>query len=151
MNEFSFSGIFDRIRDELSRAGIDLDVACCDDDSGPNLKVVCMAGGLGDSIREMGKTTRDQVLMVRVDDHTLKKLDAWVETGAFKSRSEAAALFIREGLKVHGRELDELAEALRGVENAKDTLRKKAREVFREEPTDTDAADPADAPNEGSE
>jgi Arc/MetJ-type ribon-helix-helix transcriptional regulator len=97
-----------------------------------------MAGGLSDSLKEMGKSPRDQVLMVRVDEDTTKKLDAWVETGAFKSRSEAAALFIREGLKVHARELNELEEALQGVEVAKDKLKEKAQEVFR---TGTESSD----------
>ncbi len=115
--------------DELHKAGIDLDSGCYECEDGP-LKVVCMGGGLSDSLREMGETTRDQVAMVRIDEDTSKRLDHWVETGAFKSRSEAAALFIREGLKVHARELDELDEALKGVESAKDRLRRKAREVF---------------------
>jgi Arc/MetJ-type ribon-helix-helix transcriptional regulator len=96
-------------------------------------RVVCMAGGLSDSLREMGRTTRDQVVMVRIDEDTSRKLDHWVETGAFKSRSEAAALFIREGLKVHARELDELDEALQGIESARDRLRQRARQVFDKE------------------
>ena len=130
MTEINLSGIFERIRDELHGRGIDLDMSCCDTDGGSQIKVVCMSGGLSDSLKEMGKTPRDQVLMVRIDEDTTKKLDAGIETGAFKSRSEAAALFIREGLKVHGSELDELDEALRGVEEAKDRLRKKAGDVF---------------------
>ena len=133
MTEIDLSKIWERIREELGSKGIDLDVGCCDSVPGSPLKVVCMAGGLSESLKEMGKTARDQVLMVRIDEDTTKKLDAWIETGAFKSRSEAAALFIREGLKVHGRELDELGEALKGVENAKDRLRQKAREVFEPE------------------
>ncbi len=79
-----------------------------------------------------------------VDEDTTKKLDAWVETGAFKSRSEAAALFIREGLKVHARELNELKDALEGVETARDNLKEKAREVFRsgaEKPDETNQDD----------
>ncbi len=68
--------------------------------------------------------------MVRVDAVTLADLDAWVETGAVKSRSEAAALFIREGLKVRGAELRELKEAIDGVDEARSRLRKKAREVL---------------------
>lgn len=131
MTEINLSKIFDRIREELSDTGIDLDFGCCEADSGFPVKMVCMAGGLGDSLKEMGKSPRDQVLMVRVDEDTTKKLDAWVETGAFKSRSEAAALFIREGLKVHARELNELKDALEGVETARDNLKEKAREVFR--------------------
>jgi Arc/MetJ-type ribon-helix-helix transcriptional regulator len=129
MTEINFSKVWDRVRDELHKAGIDLDSGCYECEDGP-LKVVCMGGGLSDSLREMGETTRDQVAMVRIDEDTSKRLDHWVETGAFKSRSEAAALFIREGLKVHSRELDELDEALKGVESAKDRLRRKAREVF---------------------
>jgi len=130
MTEINLSGIWDRVREELSCKGIDLDVACCDAGSDARLKVVCMAGGLGESLKEMGKTPRDQVVMVRIDEETTKKLDAWLETGAFKSRSEAAALFIREGLKVHARELQELADALGGVEEARERLRRKAKDVF---------------------
>jgi Arc/MetJ-type ribon-helix-helix transcriptional regulator len=130
MTEIDLSKIFERVREELGGMGIDVDTHCCDPASGSPLKVVCMAGGLADSLKEMEKTPRDQVLMVRIDEETTKKLDAWIETGAFRSRSEAAALFIREGLKIHARELDELEDALKGVEDAKDRLREKAREVF---------------------
>jgi Arc/MetJ-type ribon-helix-helix transcriptional regulator len=130
MTEIDLSKIFERIKEELGDIGIDVNTHCCDPSSGSPLKVVCMAGGLSDSLKEMGKTHRDQVLMVRIDEDTAKKLDAWIETGAFRSRSEAAALFIREGLKIHARELDELEDALKGVEDAKDRLRKKASEVF---------------------
>lgn len=133
MTEIHFSGIWQRIRDELKDAGIDLETNCCDTSGGSPLKIVCMAGGLSDSLEEMGKTTRDQVVMVRIDEDTRNKLDHWVETGAFKSRSEAAALFIREGLVVHARELDELNDALSNVESAKERLRQKAREVFHSE------------------
>ncbi len=129
MAESELSGIWTRIKEELEASGIDLDTDCCDE-SGSPVRVICMSGGLSDSLKEMGKTPRDQVLMVRIDEETTKKLDAWLETDAFKSRSEAAALFIREGLKVRARELDELEEALKGVEAAKDRLKAKAREVF---------------------
>ena len=148
MTEINISKIWDRIRDELAGHGIDFDAGCCEAEAGSPFKVVCMAGGLGDSLKEMGKTPRDQVLMVRVDEDTTKKLDAWVETGAFKSRSEAAALFIREGLKVHARELNELEDALQGVESAKDKLKERAREVFgsdaESEPTPSDETETAE-------
>jgi Arc/MetJ-type ribon-helix-helix transcriptional regulator len=135
MTEINLSKILEHLREELGDLGIALDGDCCgpDTDSSP-FKVFCMAGGLSESLKEMGKSPRDQVLMVRVDEDTAKKLDAWVETGAFKSRSEAAALFIREGLKVHARELNELEDALSGVESAKENLKEKAREVFRTGP-----------------
>ncbi len=142
MTENELSGIWTRIKEELGARGIDLEADCCDE-SGSSIKVVCLAGGLSDSLKEMGKTPRDQVLMVRIDEEATKKLDAWLETGAFKSRSEAAALFIREGLKVRARELDELEEALKGVETAKDRLKAKAREVF--DPSGGQSENPADA------
>ncbi len=138
MTEINISKILDRIRRELGDMGIDIDTQCCETADGSQLKIVCMAGGLSDSLKEMGQTTRDQVLMVRTDEDTSRKLDHWVETRAFKSRSEAAALFIREGLRVHARELDELDEALRGVEKAKDRLRQKARRVFESRTEDGD-------------
>jgi len=56
-----------------------------------------------------------------------------VETGAVKSRSEAAALFIKEGLRVRATELSELGESLREVEEARDRLRKRVREVLGED------------------
>ncbi len=135
MTEIDLSQVLQRVRDELASKGIDLNTHCCDPTSGSPLKVVCMAGGLSDSLKEMGKTPRDQVVMVRIDEDTARKLDAWIETGAFKSRSEAAALFIREGLKIHARELDELEDAIQGVEHAKDRLRRKASEVFDVKPS----------------
>jgi Arc/MetJ-type ribon-helix-helix transcriptional regulator len=78
----------------------------------------------------MGQAPRDQVVMVRVDEETCKKLDSWVESGAVKSRSEAAALFIREGLKVREAELEQLEDALRELEKAKSRLRAKASRIF---------------------
>ena len=130
MSRIDLSSLWDHIRTELEASGIDFDVSCCEQGQATPPKIVCVAGGLSHSIKEMAKKPRDHVVMVRLDEDTAATLDDWIETGAFKSRSEAAALFIREGLKVHSRELAELADALKGVEVAKDRLRKKAREVF---------------------
>ena len=99
-------------------------------------KVVTITPDLGESVREMGESPRDHTVMVRVDENTSKRLDAWVEIGAVKSRSEAAALFIREGLQVRADELAELEEALQKVEKAKQNLRNKARTVFGERSSD---------------
>lgn len=124
-------GIWDAIREQLEAQGVDLDalagkgVADC-----AALKVVCVGAKLQESVEELGKTARDQVVMVRVDAETNTALDRWVETGAVKSRSEAAALFIREGLKVRATELEQLAESLQDVEEARDRLKKRVRELF---------------------
>ncbi len=82
-------------------------------------------------MQELGETTRDQVLMVRLDEDTTKSLDAWVEAAAVKSRSQAAALFIREGLKVRAPELDQLKDALGDVEKAKQILKRKAEKILK--------------------
>lgn len=42
---------------------------------------------------------RGNVVMTRLNDEDLKQIDALVEIEAFKSRSEAAAFFIKEGIQ----------------------------------------------------
>jgi len=42
---------------------------------------------------------RDNVVMTRLNDDDLKQIDALVEVEAFKSRSEAVAFFIKEGIQ----------------------------------------------------
>ena len=126
------SKIWDQVRAKLAEHGIDFDVAaCCDaDEVGARVRFVCVAPDLKNSVEELSRETRDQVVMVRVDTETSKTLDAWVDTGAVKSRSEAAALFISEGIKVRQAELDQLRDALRSVDEAKAKLHAKAREVL---------------------
>ena len=146
---FDLDAVLEMVKKQLGDRGIDFDLCGCGCDGGPQgaspatkptVKVVCVAPDLAESVREMGREARDQVVMVRVDAQTAAILDAWVETGAVKSRSEAAALFIREGLKVRASELDRLKDALSGVQDAKDRLRREARDVFNLD--DDDAATP---------
>jgi Arc/MetJ-type ribon-helix-helix transcriptional regulator len=85
-----------------------------------------------ESVEEMSQKSRGETVMVRIDQDTSRALDEWVETGYVKSRSEAAALFMREGLKVRAQELDKLRDALREVEAAKKNLRDRANEIFGE-------------------
>ena len=122
--------ILSMINEELKKEGIDLKKLGEDCLSGLPLKMVWVASDLDDSLREMGEETRDQVVMVRIDDETTESLDDWVETGAVKSRSEGAALFIREGLKVRADELARLKDALADVKAAKEKLREQARDVL---------------------
>jgi hypothetical protein len=129
--------VWETVQKELKTHGVDVDFSaaaeeCCDSDGSPRprVKVVCVTPDLKQSVDDMGKALRDQVVMVRVDEDTSRSLDQWVETGAVKSRSEAAALFIQEGMKLRRAELDQLREALDDVESAKEKLRDRAREVF---------------------
>lgn len=119
------------ILEALRKQGVDLDDLCCSPgDEAPRLKVVCLPQSMRDIVSELSQTPRDQVVMVRVDAETCRKLDAWVETGAVKSRSEAAALFIREGLNARKTELDKLEKAINEVEKAKAQLRSKAQKII---------------------
>ncbi|MHC4428672.1 MAG: ribbon-helix-helix domain-containing protein [Planctomycetota bacterium] len=128
--------IMGAVRTALGERGIDFEALCeCGTAEGekagkPKVKVVCVAPNLKESVQEMGDAARTQVVMVRVDAETAARLDAWVETGAVKSRSEAAALFIREGLKVRESELEKLRDALNEVHAARDRLKRQAREAF---------------------
>ena len=80
--------------------GVDKKVAmmvCCPEGESkvvaPELKdeiLMKLGTGLGD---------RGNVVMTRLDDADLKQIDALVEVEAFKSRSEAAAFFIRQGIQ----------------------------------------------------
>jgi Arc/MetJ-type ribon-helix-helix transcriptional regulator len=132
--ERNWSEIWETIRVELNQCGIDLGEVCSGAEDPSNIRVVCVAPGLTKSLTALGQTARDQVVMVRLDQETTGTLDAWVETGAVRSRSEAAALFIREGLQVRARELERLEDALRNVQKAKDDLHQKALEVLGREP-----------------
>jgi len=125
-----FNDVLSKLGEQLKKQGIDLKKLSENCLSGIPFKVVAVTADLEDSLREMGEETRDQVVMVRIDDETTENLDDWVETGAVKSRSEGAALFIREGLKVRAEELARLKDALADVKAAKDKLRKQAKDVL---------------------
>lgn len=137
-NFFDLGKIFEQVAGDLEKIGVSVEVgddsACFSGEAGDSkVKVVCVTPGLKSSVDEMGKKPREHVVMVRVDAETRDALDAWVETGAVKSRSEAAALFIREGLRVRKEELDRLRDAIGDVEKARERLRREAREVFGSE------------------
>ncbi len=125
-----FNDVLSKLGEQFKKQGIDLKKLSENCLSGIPFKVVCVASDLEDSLREMGEGTRDQVVMVRIDDVTTESLDDWVETGAVKSRSEGAALFIREGLKVRAEELARLKDALADVKAAKEKLREQAKDVL---------------------
>jgi Arc/MetJ-type ribon-helix-helix transcriptional regulator len=122
----------------LEDHGIDFRIGLGGDDDLANCTVMCLTGDMKTTVAEMGRSARDQVVMVRIDEETKNDLDAWIETGAVKSRSEAAALFIREGIKVRSGELEQLREALEDVSEAKKRLEERAMEVIGN-PRDSDA------------
>ncbi len=70
---------------------------------------------------------RGNVVMVRVNDDTLKKLDMLVEAEVTKSRSESAALLINEGIKAN----DTLFARITEIANQISDLRAKLRESVK--------------------
>ncbi len=151
MNVHWKGNIFDEIREKLEGFSIDIEDMCGPDFDKSKIKIVCVAPGLADSVKEMGRAIRDQVVMVRIDEDSSKSLDAWVEAGAVKSRSEAAALFIREGLKVRGSELEKLQDTLKDVEAAKQRLRDKAKNIFGEDEDEEGESEAEDGESESDD
>lgn len=99
-------------------------------DGDASCRMICITGDLGTSRTKMRSQSRDHVVMVRVDDESLESLDSWIASGVAASRSEAAALFIKEGLTLRSQELSELEASIAKVERARDELRAKARDIL---------------------
>ena len=70
------------------------------------------------------RQTRDNVVMVRVDKDSLDKLDELVEAELARSRSEAAAFLISEGIKSREPLFDTIAAKVAEIRKAKEELRK---------------------------
>ena len=68
-------------------------------------------------------SARDHVVMVRVNDDSLKSLDALVQTGIFKSRSEAAAFLISEGVKAQAALFERISERIKEIERLRAELK----------------------------
>ena len=86
-----------------------------------------VASSVGESIRETIKavrTTRDSVVVVRVSKDSLEQLDELVDSGLTKSRSEAAALMIAEGIKARADLFDKIAEQTQVIRAAREQLKK---------------------------
>ena len=131
--------VWTQISQALEDHGIEFRIGMGGDGDLADCSVMCLAGDMRTTVAEMGRTPRDQVVMVRIDEDTMNHLDDWVESGAFKSRSQAAALFMREGIKVRSGELEQLREALDDLGRAKQRLEEKAREVIGDVPVTSTA------------
>ncbi|PYP84604.1 MAG: hypothetical protein DMF61_19600 [Blastocatellia bacterium AA13] len=72
---------------------------------------------------ESALAARDHVVMVRVNDDSIKKLDALVQSGIFKSRSESAAFLISEGIKAQEPLFDRISEKIEEIERLRSELK----------------------------
>lgn len=127
--------LLESVQGLLDDHGIDASVSSFPElvDNDKSLRMICITGDLGASRNQMKKQSRDHVVMVRVNDESIEGLDAWIQAGVASSRSEAAALFIREGLQLRNHELSELRAAIGKVERAKAELKERARGILGEE------------------
>lgn len=84
------------------------------------------AESLGENIRDTFqgiRSSRDNVVMVRIDAESLARLDELVDAGIMGSRSEAAAFLISEGIKGRQALFDRIAEKVQEIRRVKDELR----------------------------
>ena len=72
---------------------------------------------------ESALAARDNVVMVRVNDESIRGLDALIQSGIFKSRSEAAAFLISEGMKAQSALFDRIKERISEIERLRTELK----------------------------
>lgn len=119
-----------QVLEALAKLGIDPALLECADGEP---RVIVVQAGLDSARRALKESTRDQVVMARVDQATAAQLDRWVAAGVARSRSEAAALFLSEGLRVRAADLERLSTALGEFEEAKARLQREADAIFGKE------------------
>jgi len=65
---------------------------------------------------------RDNVLMLRINKDSLLKVDALVDAGIFKSRSESAAFLLSEGIKARKDLYEKISEKIKKIHTLKEEL-----------------------------
>jgi hypothetical protein len=75
------------------------------------------------SIVKRALHAREHVLMVRVNDETLERISDLKDAGLFRSRSEAAAYLIAEGIVAKQDLYDRIQEKIREMQKIKEELR----------------------------
>lgn len=89
----------------------------CDADLSPDLRE--------DILKTVGEalSDRENVVMTRLNDETLERIDALVEIELFKSRSEATAFFIAEGMNSRGDLFERIMPTMEKIRQLKEELR----------------------------
>lgn len=72
--------------------------------------------------RGKGERKRNNVVMVRVDEENLNRIDELVESGQFSSRSEATAFLINEGIKAKQQMFEKMAEKVSQIQELRTEL-----------------------------
>ena len=81
---------------------------------------------------------RDNVVMVRVDEGDLSRIDELVDSGQFSSRSEATAFLIGEGIKSKQQMFDKMAEKISQIQE----LRTELETMIAEDTKPSETVDP---------
>ena len=100
------------------------------------------AESIGESVKEALRgalSSRDNVVMVRLNSESVAKLDELVESGIVNSRSEAAAFLIGEGAAARSQLFERIAEKTETIRKAKQEL----RSLIDDEPAETPPAESA--------
>ena len=87
--------------------------------------------------RARGQGRRNNVVMVRVDEENLSRIDELVASGQFNSRSEATAFLIGEGINAKQEMFDKIAEKISQIQN----LRSELGEMIAEDTKPSETAD----------
>ena len=98
-------------------------------------EAVAGAEDVGETVRgtvEGALNARKRVVMVRVNDMSVDRLDDLVEAGVAGSRSEAAAYLIAEGIEANQGLFDRIAGKIREIRKAKEEL----KELMKDKPAD---------------
>jgi hypothetical protein len=90
---------------------------CCDDDLSPDLRE-----GILKTVGE-ALSGRENVVTTRLNDETLERIDALVEIELFKSRSEATAFFIAEGMNSRGDLFERVMPTMEKIRQLKEELK----------------------------
>ena len=98
-------------------------------------EAVAGAEDVGETVRgtvEGAFNARKKVVMVRLNDVSVERLDDLVEAGIAGSRSEAAAYLIGEGVEANRALFDRIADKITEIRKAKADL----KELIRDRPAD---------------
>ena len=82
---------------------------------------------LGMNIKQSLKgalAARNSVVMVRLNEESVTKLDELVDSGLVSSRSEAAAFLVGQGIKASDRIFGRMSKKIAQIRDAKEELRK---------------------------
>ncbi len=95
-------------------------------------KVTKVVAGVGSTLDEAFSSLKERtnVVMVRVDEETSKALDALVDAGVAKSRSQGAAFLLREGIKAQSGLFGRIGEKIQEIQRLKEELRNTIGQEF---------------------